>query len=101
MLTREVEQHDPEQDREQSLARNARQRQNNSERNQQDAGNIFADELGSVERRITSGPELRLVPLAEVIGGKLDQNERNDREIDSKSTQKNQSSDEYAAPRKA
>ncbi len=39
----------PEQNREQALSRNTRQRQNNSQRNQQDAENVLADDLRGIE----------------------------------------------------
>jgi len=75
MLSGEVEQHDPEQDREQSLTGNARNRQDNPECNQQSSENVFANELRGMKRRVRSRPELRLMTLAKVVCGNLDQNE--------------------------
>jgi hypothetical protein len=43
-----VEQHDPQQDREQTLSGDTRQRQNNAQRNQHDPEEVFTDDLRSV-----------------------------------------------------
>ncbi len=48
-LTGKIEQHDAEKNREQALARHSRQRKDDSERDQQDAENVFTDDLGSVK----------------------------------------------------
>ena len=98
MPAREVEQHDPQQDSEQSLSGDPRQRQDNAQRNQHDAEKVLADDLRSVQRRIRSGPELCFAILAEVIGGQLDENQRDDAKVGEETYKKNRDPDECFTP---
>ena len=93
-----IEQHDAEQDREQTLSWNTRQRQNNAEGNQQNAAKILADDLRSVQRRIRSGPELRFAIFAEMVRRQFHQNQRDDSEIDKKGCNEDEGSEQYVAP---
>ena len=99
MLARKIEQHDAEQNRQQTLTGHAWKRKDDADRHQQQSTDILAYDAGGVKQRTWSRPEFRLARLAEMVCGNLDENERNDGQVNEKRTNKDQRPDQEPAPR--
>ena len=84
-----IEQHYTEKNSQQALSGHSRQRQHDAQRHQQNTGDVLANDLGCMYRRPWSVPELRLSILAEVVGGQLDEDYRDDTEVNQKTGKKN------------
>jgi hypothetical protein len=88
--SRKIEQHYPEQDRQDTLPRNAWNRQNNTQRDQQSAKKILRNDPEVSNYRETIRQESGRMVLAKVISRNFNQNERYDREVNGEGYQEQQ-----------
>ena len=92
-LTGKVKEHDSQQNRQQSLARHSWNRQQNTNRDQQDPKRVFANNSRSMKGWMTSRQEVSLVTTTKIVGRQLDEDKGDDAEVNDEGNDEDQDSD--------